>query len=87
MEEKINKIKWWLQRYGERDGDTFSFDGELNGRLYISLQYNFDEDGNEYEPMCLFKTNNKLNAEYIQNRTEEELDTVINFLFQKQNKL
>ena len=70
--------------YGERDDDTFSFDGELNGkRLYIALQYNFGEDGGEYEPMCLFKTNNKLNSEYIQNRTEEELDDVINFLFQK----
>jgi hypothetical protein len=86
-QEKINWIKWWLQRYGERDEDTFSIDVEWllstesavfeNRRLYIALQYNFGSDGGEYEPMCLFKTNNKLNAEYIQNKTDEELEEAI----------
>jgi hypothetical protein len=86
-QEKINWIKWWLQRYGERDEDTFSIDVEwlLSAesavfeirRLYIALQYNFGSDGGEYEPMCFFKTNNKMNAEYIQNRTDEELEEAI----------
>jgi hypothetical protein len=77
-QEKINWIKWWLQRYGERDEDTFSIDVDFKDRrLYIALQYNFSNDGGEYQPMCLFKTNNKLNAEYIQNRTDEELEAAI----------
>jgi hypothetical protein len=77
-QEKINWIKWWLQRYGERDEDTFSIDVDFkDGRLYIALQYNFGSDGSEYEPMCLFKTNYKLNAEYIGDRTDEELEIAI----------
>jgi hypothetical protein len=86
-QEKINWIKWWLQRYGERDEDTFSIDVEWllstesavfeNRRLYIALQYNFGSDGSEYEPMCFFETSDKLNAEYIENRTDEELEVAI----------
>jgi len=84
MKEKINKIKWWLQRFGERDEDAFYFHAELNGKpLYIGLQYNFDNDGYQCEPMCFFKNNSKLNAGYIDEITEKELDDVIKFLFKK----
>lgn len=80
-EAKINWIKWWLQRYGERDEYTFSFDSEVNGKpLYISMQYNYTDEGGRIEPFCLFKTNNKLNAEYINGRTDEELDMAIETL-------
>lgn len=83
-EEKINKIKHWLQHNGERDEDGFSFDSGLDtSPLYLSLQYDYDSEGNRIEPFCLCKLNDKLFGEYLHDRTEEELDMIIKLLYSK----
>jgi hypothetical protein len=77
-EELIYSIKAWLQRFGNRDNETFSYE-LTNWRL--SLQYDYDLDGSRIEPYnwCLsgFKHvhNNSLN-----DRSDEELRGILNEL-------
>ena len=72
--------------FGERDNETFNIDVDLDDvRWTISMQYNYDLDGDRIEPMnwCVssFKHNHK---NHIADRSEEELDQIIEILNQKQ---
>jgi len=79
----INKIKYWLQQYGNRTNESFVFDGKMNDkRLYISLEYNYDDEGDEHDTNCILKRNNKLNAEYMDDYTLIELEEIYTFLTQ-----
>jgi len=87
-EEKINAIKAWLQMFGERDNETFSTDVFLNNHSWtISMQYNYDlREGFVIEPndwcMCSSKQYSK---NHIKDRTDEELDQILEHLKNKQN--
>ncbi len=77
--KKINFIKWWLQSFGERANDTFYKDIEADGKKWcLSLEYNFDMYGIEYEPtnwcICI---NDDSPENKLQLRTPEELDSII----------
>ena len=40
---QINKIKFWLQKFGKRDNKGFSFDCEINGKqLSLFIPYNYN---------------------------------------------
>lgn len=47
-EEQINLIKSWLQKFGERDNETFSIQLE---KWRISMQYDYDLDGSRIDSM------------------------------------
>ena len=81
-EQKINYIKYWLQKFGERDNETFNIEVEVNGVIFhISMQYNFDECGDEILPYDWCRNGFKhLITNSISDRTESELDEIINKL-------
>ena len=80
-EKKINKIKHWLQRNGERDEDGFYFDGGLEAPpVYLHLQYDYDSDGERFEPRCIYNCSNKMVAVTLEAVKEEELDEIIKAL-------
>lgn len=85
-EKKENWIKCWLQKFGNRDNETFNTEITINDKsLNLILQYNYNFDGDQLDPSswCLsgFKNvrNNKLS-----DKTEEELDAIINILNERQ---
>ena len=85
-EQKVNYVKYWLQRFGYRDNETFSVEVVVDKITWrILLQYNFDDEGDECEPYdwCIsgFK---HLRNNRISDRTDEELDETINQLKSKQ---
>jgi hypothetical protein len=86
--QKNNYVKCWLQKFGERDNETFNTEVVINDNLTwrISLQYNFDDEGEELKPYnwctCGFKN---LRYNSISDRTEEELDEIINKLKTKKS--
>ena len=81
-EQKVNYIKCWMQKFGNRDNETFNTEivvGETSWR--ISLQYNFDDDGDQIEPNNWCSSGFKhVHNNSISDRTEEELDNIINHL-------
>lgn len=81
-EQKVNYVKHWLQKFGDRDNETFNTEvvvGEINWD--ISLQYDFDEDGNQCEPFSWCRNGFKhMNNNQISDRTDEELVGIINQL-------
>ena len=81
-EQKVNWIKYWLQKFGDRDNETFNTEVVVGETTWeISLQYNFYDDGHQCEPYdwCIrgFK---HLGDNQISDRTDEELDDIINKL-------
>lgn len=83
--EKINWIKCWLQKFGKRDNETFNIEvtvGEITWE--ISLQYDYDFEGDKLDPRdwCChgFK---HLRNNGLSDRTEEELETIIEQLKKK----
>lgn len=80
--QKVNYIKYWLQRFGERDTETFNTEiivGETH--WIISLQYNFDNEGEQCEPFDWCRSGFKhLRNNQISDRSDEELDGIINQL-------
>ncbi len=77
--QKVNWIKSWLQKFGDRDNETFNTEVKINGETFdISLQYNYDFDGDKYEPYDWCRRSFKhLKNNTIYDRTEEELDIII----------
>ena len=78
-EQKVNYVKCWLQKFGNRDNETFNTDvlvGDINWS--ISLQYNFDDDGEPYD-WCRSSFKHIRNNQ-ISDRSDEELDDIINQL-------
>jgi hypothetical protein len=50
-EELIVWIKAWLQRFGNRNNETFEIEIRTVSKIYeLSLQYNYDFDGQESIP-------------------------------------
>lgn len=81
-QKKINIIKYWLQSFGDKDNEGFCFEFYVKDvRHSFHLQYNFDEDGMEMEPSCQFNIGDKMSSASIYQRTEEELNRAIIFMF------
>lgn len=85
-EQKENWINCWLQKFGDRDNETFHAEVIINDKsLNLILQYNYNFDGDQIDPSswCIsgFKNvrNNKLS-----DKTEEELDEIIDILNKRQ---
>jgi len=86
-EQKVNYVKCWLQKFGNRDNETFNTEVELSETTWqISLQYNFDDNGNHCEPYDWCRSGFKhLRGNQISDRTDEELDEIINKLKSRQS--
>jgi len=86
-EELINVIKCWLQKFGNRDNETFNIEVILGDTYWdISLQYNFDEVGNQIEPNDWCRSSFKhVRNNSLSDRTEDELLVIIDFLYRKQS--
>lgn len=81
-EQKVNWIKCWLQKFGNRDNETFNIEVTINDeRWQIWLQYSYDFEGDQIDPMdrCL-KGFKHLRNNSISDRTEEELNEIIKYL-------
>ena len=84
--QKVNYVKYWLQKFGTRDNETFNTEVMVGETTWeISLQYNFDNEGNQFEPYdwCCSSFKHVHNNQ-ISDRTDEELDDIINQLKSKQ---
>jgi hypothetical protein len=86
--EKVNKIKYWLLRHGERDEDGFSHDiifKNFHGEdtVYsLSLGYNYGVEGEEFNEVSFCRKSFKhLRNNSIKDLTIEELDDIIEILF------
>ena len=76
--QKVNWIKCWLQKFGNRDNETFHTNviiGNINWEL--SLQYNYDFDGDECNPYHWCRSGFKHLCNTISDRSDEELDMII----------
>jgi hypothetical protein len=84
-EQKVNYVKCWLQKFGNRDNETFNTEVVVGKTTWeISLQYNFDDDGDQCEPYDWCRSDFKhLRNNQISDRTDEELDEIINQLKSK----
>ena len=83
--EQINYIKYWLQAFGDRDNETFNTEVEIGDKTWgIWLQYSFDEEGDQLEPMDHCSPSNKLTRRGMDGNTAEDLDAIISALKQKQ---
>lgn len=85
-EKRVNWIKSWLRKYCNRDNETFNTEvvvGETTWEL--SLQYNYDFDGDKLEPYdwCRNGFKHQRNNQ-ISDRTDVELNQIINQLKLKQ---
>jgi len=77
-EELIYSIKAWLQRFGNRDNETFNYE-LINWRL--ELQYDYDLDGGRIEPYNWCSSGSKhLRNNSLEDRSDEELREILNEL-------
>jgi len=79
-EQKVNYIKMWLQKFGNRDNETFNVEIKRNGDIiwFISLQFDYDEDGDRLEPYDWCRNGFKhMRNNTISDRTDDELDEII----------
>jgi len=85
-QEKVNYIKLWLQKFGDRDNEVFYTSVTFDNKCWnLSLQYDYDEDGTSIVPYDWCRSSFKhLRDNHIDNRTNEELDIIINILNEKQ---
>jgi len=85
-EAKVNYIKYWLQKFGDRDNESFFTKVILKDITWdITYQFHYDENGEEVEPYCWCSIGFKdLHDNLISNRTEEELDVIAWHLKNKQ---
>ena len=85
-EQKVNWIKCWLQKFGNRDNQTFNTEVVMGETTWeISLQYGYDFDGGRLEPYERCSRSFKhVHDTQISDRTDEELDEIINKLKSKQ---
>lgn len=87
-EQKVNYVKYWLQKFGNRDNWTFNTEVVVGKTTWaISLQYNFDDEGYKNEPCDWCRSGFKhLRNNQLSDRTDEELDAIINQLKLKNKK-
>jgi hypothetical protein len=85
-EQKVNYVKCWLQKFGNRDNETFNIEVVVNETtLDLSLGYDYDFDGNRLVPYGRCTSGFKhLRNNRISDRTDEELDSIIKQLKSKQ---
>jgi len=85
-QEKVNYIKHWLQKFGDRDNEVFYTSLSFDNKCWdLSLQYNYDEDGTQIAPYDWCRSGFKhLRNNQIANRSDEELDKIIEILNEKQ---
>lgn len=81
-QQKINWIKCWLQKFGNRDNETFYYHVVVNKIEWdLSIQYNYNFDGDQIEPYDYCRSSFKhLHNNRIIDRTDVELDEIINQL-------
>ena len=81
-EQKVNYVKCWLQKFGNRDNETFNTEvvvGETTWR--ISLQYSFTDEGDQINSYDWCSRSFKhVHDNQISDRTDGELDEIINQL-------
>jgi hypothetical protein len=79
IEQKINYIKLWLQRFGDRDNETFNKRVTVGDKRWsIWMQYSFSDDGYLIDPYTDVSWSNKLvKGLSIEDLTEEQLDSLI----------
>jgi hypothetical protein len=73
----INAIHAWLQRFGNRNNDTFYYD---IGEWHLSLQYHFDLDGEQYEPYSWVNRGSKLGSTTLETYDEKVLQDILTLL-------
>lgn len=86
-DDKVNYVKLWLQKFGDRDNNAFHVEVDACGKQWrISMQYSFSEDGGEILPYdwCSHSFKHVFKNE-IADRSEEELDEIIEKLKQIKN--
>ena len=88
-DQKVNWIKGWLQKFGNRDNDTFHTEVTVGGTNWeISLQYDYGYGGEKYEPYDWCSNGFKhVYNNTISDRTDDELDSIITVLKSRDNYL
>jgi len=78
-EEKVNYVKAWLQRFGERDNETFNIMVTVDGVIWdISIQYDYNLEGERMDPYSWCRSGFKhVHENGIDDRSEDELDKII----------
>jgi hypothetical protein len=81
-EQKVNWIKCWLQKFGNRDNETFHIEVVVGDTYWeLSLQYGYDFDGDRIDPNDWCCSGFKhLHNNKISDRTDGELDRIIDQL-------
>ena len=78
-EQKVNYVKCWLQKFGNRDNETFNIQLE---KWRISMQYDYDLEGYRIIPMNWCCSSFKhVHNNSLEDRTEDELTEIIKILF------
>lgn len=87
--EKVIWIRAWLQRFGNRDNETFNIEVLINNEIWhLSLQYMYGFDGNIYKPYDWCRNGFKhVNYNEISDRSNEELDLIIQQLTEKSKEI
>lgn len=76
--EIIYAIKAWLQRFGNRDNETFNY--EISN-WNLSLQYDYDLEGDRIEPYNWCTSSFKhMHSNSLEDRTEDELSKILDEL-------
>ncbi len=77
--QKVNYIKAWLQRFGERDNETFYIEVKMEEETWLlALQYDYDFDGDRISSFdWCWKSFKHVGDTYISDRNKKELDEII----------
>ena len=74
----IYSIKAWLQRFGNRDNETFNYQ---ISNWNLSLQYDYDIEGDRIEPYNWCTSGFKhVSSSSLEDRTEDELSKILDEL-------
>jgi hypothetical protein len=77
-QELIHAIKAWLQRFGNRDNETFNY--EISN-WNLSVQYDYDLEGDRIEPYNWCTSGFKhVRNNSLEDRTEDELSKILDEL-------
>jgi len=79
---KENIIKLWLQKFGDRDNESFTTEVIIGNTTWsLSLEYSFSDEGDQLEPYDYCRSSFKhLFENTISDRSEAELDQIISIL-------
>jgi len=78
-ERKENYIRCWLQKFGERDNESFHKEIKVGDKTWeLSLQYDYGDEGDQLEPYSFCRENFKhVFDNTLSDRTDEEIDSII----------